>query len=82
MTIARDALEWTLAWAAYWTWRALPLRTTGPSDWLLPSAGLYAFTEGGFAEYRRKRTGFMTCRSPDHQSAVAAAQSALERSAP
>jgi hypothetical protein len=49
---------------------AVPLRWRLPTA-LLPYAGLYAHTDGGFAEYRRRRTGFMTCVSGDDLEAAA-----------
>ena len=52
-------IEWALCWAAYRVVLLLPVK------WrlcfaLLPYAGVYAYTDGGFAEYRADRTGFCT----------------------
>lgn len=63
MAWLRDAAEWVLAAAAYRAVLWLP--TGGRLYWkLLPTAGLYAHTYGGLAEYRRERTGFLTCALP------------------
>jgi len=49
-------IEWALCWAAYRAVFAIP--NTWRTYWrLLPYAGLYAYTDGGFAEYRAGRTG-------------------------
>lgn len=51
--------EWTLCWFAFRLVLVLP----HTSPWhlrLLPFAGVYAYTDGGLAEYRSGRTGFCT----------------------
>lgn len=59
-TYFRDAAEWLCAFLAFRLYLVLPADTK--IAWaVLPAAGLYAYTEGGFTEYRRVRKGFMTC---------------------
>ena len=52
-------IEWFFCWCAFRLVLALP----NTSPWhlrLLPFAGVYAYTDGGLAEYRRDRSGFCT----------------------
>ena len=57
MSAAR--IEWLLCWAAYRVVMIIP--NTWRAYWrLLPYAGLYGYTDGGFEEYRSDRTGFCT----------------------
>ena len=69
-------IEWFLCWAAYQTVLLLP------HDWrltsaLLPYAGLYAYTDGGFPEYRATRTGFCTMSMDDYDTLSADLNAAL-----
>ncbi len=64
-------LEWTLCWLSYWAAMAYmsvfglhdPMRLLTR---LLPWAGVYAYTPGGFAEYRETKTGWMTAPGADY----------------
>lgn len=52
-------LEWVLCWLAYRLVLVLP-HTSKAFFKLLPHAGIYAYSEDGYEEYRERRTGFCT----------------------
>ena len=51
-------IEWLICWFAYRVTLLIFDVGLWPPKWIVPYAGVYAYTEGGYSEYVTKRTAF------------------------